>query len=167
MARGAHCLGGCWRKKIEGDEEALPLAVNASSSPVPLDPLPASPAPTNSATAGESCATGKGKIPPRLPLVAEPGLEVFISADELKTLARGGKIRVHRHGSGKYRGQYLCLRPSGRRTDKRPMLASGRPYKLRDYLSSLGIRLCLSHRAIDPCPGCSKSKRKGRVKQPG
>lgn len=149
--------------KIAGDDaESLPIAVNSSSSPIPLDPPIV--APTISATSNEISATAKAKFPPRLPLVAEPGLEVFITADELQALARGGKIRVHKHGSGKYRGHYLCLRPAGKRTDKRPMLASGRPHKLRDYLSSLGIRLCLTHRAIDPCADCAKSKRKGRVK---
>ena len=83
-------------------------------------------------------------------------LKVFVSDGDLLALVKAGAVKVHKHGSGAYRGQYLCLRPAGGRRDKRPVLASGRPEKLRTYLVTLGIRLCLAHRSLsfDACPGC-------------
>lgn len=96
----------------------------------------------------------------RAPLVAENDLQVFASDEEIKTLAGGGNLRIHKHGSGKYRGAYLCLRPAGSRTDKRPMLASGRPAKLKAYLAGLGIRICTRHRSVAPCAGCRKARTK-------
>lgn len=98
----------------------------------------------------------------RAPLVAENDLQVFASDDEIKTLAGGGNLRIHKHGSGKYRGAYLCLRPAGSRTDKRPMLASGRPAKLKAYLAGLGIRICTRHRSVAPCAGCRKARKEAR-----
>lgn len=97
------------------------------------------------------------------PKVAEVGLEVFTDPEHLRGLAAGGALRVHRHGSGQYRGEYLCLRPAGGRGEKRPMLASGRPAKLRAYLSGIGVRLCLVHQraSLAACPDC-RSARKGR-----
>lgn len=132
------------------DVEEKRIEVNSMSSPIPIEkPIPSP----------EISATAKTKIPPRPALVAENGVEVFVSPEELQSLAGGGNLRVHKHGSGQYRGQYLCLRPAGKRTDKRPMLASGRPAKLRSYLAGLGIKLCLTHREIAPCAGCAKRKR--------
>lgn len=96
------------------------------------------------------------------PLVAENDLQIFASDDDIKSIAGGGNLRIHKHGSGKYRGQYLCLRPAGSRTDKRPMLASGRPAKLKAYLEGLGVRICTRHRQVAPCSGCRKARKGGR-----
>jgi hypothetical protein len=87
--------------------------------------------------------------------VAE-NLEVFVSDADLLSLVRSGRVRVHKHGSGKYRGDYLALRPTGGRKEKRPFLASGKPEKLKEYLSNLGVYLCLIHREIsfEHCPKC-------------
>ena len=113
-------------------------------------------------------ATGKrshrSRTPRPSPKVAEIGLEVFADVNQLRTLAASGALRVHRHGSGLYRGEYLCLRPAGGRGEKRPMLASGRPLKLRSYLLGVGINLCLVHRQarLTRCPDCHRKPKKGR-----
>lgn len=82
-------------------------------------------------------------------------LTVFVSDDDLASLLRADLVRVHQHGSGKYRGQYLFLRRSGGRKDKRPVLASGRPEKLAEYLRGLGVHLCASCRSVTVGESCS------------
>jgi hypothetical protein len=96
------------------------------------------------------------------PLVTEDGLEVFADPESLHAMAAAGMLRVHKHGSGEYRGRYLALRPAGGRGDKRPMLASGKPEKLRAYLAGHGVRLCLTHQraGLVACPECSTRKRR-------
>jgi hypothetical protein len=87
--------------------------------------------------------------------VAE-NLVVYVSDGDLIKGIRAGVVRVHRHGSGEYRGDYLCLRPRGGRNDKRPMLATGRPEKLYEYLAGLGVHLCASCRVVTPGGACSQ-----------
>jgi hypothetical protein len=89
-------------------------------------------------------------------LVAE-NLVVYVSDADLLLNIRAGAVRVHQHGSGEYRGQYLALRPAGGGKDKRPMLATGRPERLKEYLSTLGVHLCVLCRAValgDTCWQC-------------
>ncbi|MCI0392925.1 MAG: hypothetical protein MOB07_29690 [Acidobacteria bacterium] len=83
-------------------------------------------------------------------------LVVYVSDGDLVADVRAGVVRVHRHGSGEYRGDYLCLRPSGGRKDKRPMLATGRPEKLKEYLASLGVHLCAPCRSVTLGGECSQ-----------
>jgi hypothetical protein len=87
-------------------------------------------------------------------------LTVYVSDGDLLSDVRVGVVRVHKHGSGEYRGQYLALRPAGGRKDKRPMLATGRPERLKEYLSTLGVHLCVSCRAV--ALGCSCSQCGGK-----
>jgi hypothetical protein len=87
--------------------------------------------------------------------VAE-NLVVYVSDADLLSNIRAGVVRVHQHGSGDYRGQYLALRPAGGRKEKRPMLATGRPERLKEYLSTLGVHLCLSCRVVALSGSCLK-----------
>jgi hypothetical protein len=66
------------------------------------------------------------------------GVQISVSASSLVAAVTSGDVRVHRHGSGKYRGRYLALRRSAGR---REILATGRPDPLRLKLSSMGIAL--------------------------
>jgi hypothetical protein len=110
--------------------------------------------PPPSATKDELSAT-RNRQKREAVTVAED-LEVFVSDADLLSLIHAGRVRVHKHGSGKYRGGYLALRPAGGRKEKRPFLASGRPEKLKQYLAALGVHLCLVHRALSlsRCPQC-------------
>lgn len=92
-------------------------------------------------------------------MVAE-NLVVYVSNSDLLSNIKADAVRVHQHGSGDYRGQYLALRPVGGRKDKRPMLATGRPQKLKEYLASLGVYLCVVCRAIALGDSCLKCGRK-------
>lgn len=82
-------------------------------------------------------------------------LKVFVSDDDLAALIAAGLVRVHQHGSGKYRGEYLFLRRAGGRKEKRPVLASGRPEKLAEYLRGLGVHLCAPCRSVTMGAVCS------------
>lgn len=84
-------------------------------------------------------------------------VKVFISDTDLYTLVRENLVRVHQHGSGKYKGHYWYLRRAGGRKEKRPVVASGRPEKLSTYLVGLGVFLCLKCRSVtlgDRCLVC-------------
>jgi hypothetical protein len=83
-------------------------------------------------------------------------LTVYVSDGDLLSDIRAGVVRVHRHGSRAYRGDYLCLRPRGGRNQKRPMLATGRPEKLFEYLFSLGVHLCVTCRIVSEGDTCSE-----------
>ncbi len=88
----------------------------------------------------------------------QPDLAVFVDDAELAELLQAGRVAVHRHGSKRnyadYRGEYLLLRQKGGRGEKRRVLASGRPEKLREHLARLGVRLCVEHRALNACSQC-------------
>lgn len=86
-------------------------------------------------------------------------LVVYVSDGDLLTDIQAGIVRVHKHGSGNYRGQYLALRPTGGRKDKRPMLATGRPEKLKEYLATLGVHLCVACRAVGQGSACQQCGR--------
>jgi hypothetical protein len=65
-------------------------------------------------------------------------VQISVTPSALVAAVVAGDVRVHRHGSGIYRGRYLALR----RTDgRREILATGRPEPLRLKLSSMGIAL--------------------------
>lgn len=86
--------------------------------------------------------------------VTEQAVSLYVTEDKLKRDLHAGDVRVHQHGSGKHRGQYLMLRAAGGRKDARPCLASGRPEALRDYLAEQGIDLCVEHRQLGNCSRC-------------
>ncbi len=66
------------------------------------------------------------------------GVRMAVTPSHLTRLVAAGEVRIHRHGSGVYRGRYLALR----RTDgKREILATGRPEPLAAKLASMGIAL--------------------------
>ena len=84
-------------------------------------------------------------------------VKVFVSDTDLYTLVKEDLVRVHQHGSGKYKGHYWYLRRAGGRKDRRPVVASGRPQKLKEYLQGLGIHLCEICRCVaigDACGVC-------------
>jgi len=65
-------------------------------------------------------------------------VQISVTPSALVAAVVAGDARVHRHGSGKYRGRYLALR----RTDgRREILATGKPEPLRVKLASMGILL--------------------------
>ena len=66
------------------------------------------------------------------------GVQISVRPSALVAAVTSGDVRVHRHGSGKYRGRYLALRRSAGR---REILATGRPDPLRIKLASMGILL--------------------------
>ncbi len=141
--------------------DALPVAVGQSAivirerkSVAPFSSGSVTKSVKTSATKTKFSATPKRQRKQAV-TVAE-NLEVFVSDDDLLSQIRAGRVRVHKHGSGKYKGDYLALRPSGGRKEKRPFLASGKPEKLKDYLLNLGVYLCLTHRELAPdrCPKC-------------
>lgn len=102
-------------------------------------------------------ATGKRKRRKALRVAEHPDdLRVFVSDADLLSNIERGAVRVHRHGSGEYRGDYLCLRPRGGRRDKRPMLATGRPEKLFEYLAGIGVHLCVSCPSVTVGIVCSQ-----------
>jgi hypothetical protein len=111
-----------------------------------------------SATKRKISVTGKRKR--REAVKVTEDFSVFVSDDDLFSLVKGGLVKVHQHGSGKYLGQYLFLRRAGGRKDKRPVLASGRPEKLTEYLAGLGVHLCTSCRTVTLGGACSLCGRK-------
>lgn len=90
----------------------------------------------------------------------QPDLAVFVDDAELAQLLQAGRVAVHQHGSQRtyadYRGEYLLLRQKGGRGEKRRVLASGRPEKLREHLTGLGVRLCVVHRVLNDCARCER-----------
>lgn len=110
-----------------------------------------------SATKKKISATGKRFKRQAVTVAENPkDLTVYVSDGDLLADIRAGVVRVHRHGSGVYRGDYLCLRPAGGRNAKRPMLATGRPEKLREYLAGLGVYLCVPCRRVTVGAACSQ-----------
>ena len=65
-------------------------------------------------------------------------MQISVSLATLTAAVRAGQVRVHKHGSGHYRGRYLALRLN---TGNRPILATGRPEPLAAKLSSIGVTL--------------------------
>jgi hypothetical protein len=70
--------------------------------------------------------------------VAGDGVQMVVTPSHLTRLVAAGSVRVHRHGSGIYRGRYLALRHSAGR---REILATGKPEPLAAKLASMGIAL--------------------------
>ncbi len=70
--------------------------------------------------------------------MAGDGVQMVVTPSHLTRLVAAGSVRVHRHGSGIYRGRYLALRRSAGR---REILATGKPEPLSAKLASMGIAL--------------------------
>ncbi len=115
----------------------------------------------SSVTANAECSATKAQGQRRQSVAEhQPDLVVFVDDAELAELLQAGRVAVHRHGSKRnyadYRGEYLLLRQKGGRGEKRRVLASGRPEKLRAHLAGLGVALCVAHRALNVCPQCGR-----------
>lgn len=70
--------------------------------------------------------------------MAGDGVQMVVTPSHLTRLVAAGSVRVHRHGSGIYRGRYLALRRSAGR---REILATGKPEPLAARLATMGILL--------------------------
>jgi len=70
--------------------------------------------------------------------MAVDGVKMVVTPSDLTRQVTIGSVRVHRHGSGIYRGRYLALRSTAGR---RAILATGKPDSLRVKLASMGIVL--------------------------
>lgn len=129
-----------------------PAAIDSSARLAPFRAL-------SSVTAKGLCSVTAKRQKNQRETVTEhgPDLAVFVNDDELSSLIRADRVAVHQHGSKRnyadYTGRYWLLRLKGKRTEARPVLASGRPEKLKDHLAKLGVDLCLDHRSLN-CPKC-------------
>ena len=143
------------------ETETLPVAVGQSATIcerqniVPFSSQGSVPKITKTSATKKAFSATRKRQRKQVVTVAE-NLDVFVTDDDLLSQIRSGRIRVHKHGSGKYKGGYLALRPTGGRKEKRPFLASGKPERLKEYLLTLGVFLCLSHRELffGRCPKC-------------